>query len=639
METDVQLNTLGTAALEYAAKGWAVFPIAPRGKTPITTHGFKDATTDRDVIVDWWEKYPDANIGFATGNGLYVLDVDGEKGQDSLTCLETEHSPLPFTRECRTGTGRHFYFECDEELGNSASKLGENLDTRGDGGYVILPPSVHPNGAVYTWAADCEEAPLPEWLKPPKPKLYSPEDDEWTLRKTSEGRGSYINADEPHPYVAKVVQNQCDALRRQAEGGRNHELNCIAFTCGRIAAAGLASPAWMEQEVFAAANASGLQFSEIQKTWRSGFESGRLAQPFKVDEREDTWREVFEKRDKKRKPDASALKITPLSQVRREHVDFLWGYRLVQDAVNILVGDGGLGKSAVALHIARSITNGEPLPDSQGQMETGDVMFITYEDPPSLVKMRAKVLGIDLDHLYVIEGQEDENGNMIPFNQDDVIHLDAAITESYPNTKLLVVDPWTRYLDDEDFKDYIIRRALAPLEMLAQKHHLTVIVVAHVNKKTEGSAVMKISGSAGFKNTARSVLMVGKVTDTQTAVAHIKHNWSSPAPSVLYTWDPDKSWSDGENPLTWGETTHRDPDDLFAAKPPSKLDQCVSWLSRELMENREVDAQTIEETAIEVEKYTTKVLEMSKKKLGVIEETDQFVNGGKPIWRLPNAGE
>ena len=640
------LSPLGQAALKYAHNGWAVFPCKPEGKQPITTKGFYEATTDTDQIVKWWTRNPDANIGFATGHGVYVLDVDGDSGQELLTCLELEHGALPTTREAVTGKGRHLYFSCEEKLSNSASGyLGASLDTRGDGGYVILPPSIHENGRAYEWINDCEPAPIPEWLKPPPKKVYTPPaplaDDEFMLRKTRPTGVNYSQGDNEHPYVVKTLDTEWHLLRRAVTGTRNSELNRLAFLCGRIANSGYGNETHMEQGTKSAALACGLEPKEVEKSWRSGFDAGFLSTPFHIDEKPSTSLEIYsnQKRlQKKTKPNAKALVMTPLSKVKKEHVQFLWGNRLVQDAVNILVGDGGLGKSAVALHIARSITDGVRLPDDHDQVVRGDVMLVTYEDPPFLVEMRAKVLGIDLDRMIVIEGQKDEDGSLIPFSQDDVHHLDATISESYPDAKMLIIDPWTRYLDEEDFADFVIRRALAPLEKLALKHHMVILVVAHINKRTEGSAIVRIAGSAGFKNAARSVLMIGKIGDRQTAVAHIKHNWSPPAPAVMYSWDKDKAWADGENPLEWSQEVLRiDPDDLFAKKPSSKTDECVAWLHRTLIDAGWVEKDEITMAAVDLEKFAPKILDAAFKKLGIVEEMDQFSHGGKTIWRLPDA--
>jgi hypothetical protein len=162
-------NRLHTGALQLAERGLAVFPCQPRGKEPACDTGLHAATTDPERINRWWRAFPDLNIGVATGaaSRVFVLDVDGEDGEASLRNLEAEHGALPSTVEVITGKGRHCYFQSDKhKIGNSAGHLGAGLDIRGDGGYVIAPPSVHPSGRSYAWSVDAASdfAAAPDWL-------------------------------------------------------------------------------------------------------------------------------------------------------------------------------------------------------------------------------------------------------------------------------------------------------------------------------------------------------------------------------------------------------------------------------------------------------------------------------------------
>src|SRR5690606_27300129 len=160
------------AALEYARRGWRVFPCRPGDKRPMK--GFRwrnEATTDEETIKRWWNRWPDANIGLATGGGrdgggVVVLDVDGEAGERSLQELEEAYGPLPRTLEARTGGGgRHIFFKApDWYVPISANKIGRKLDIRGDGGYVVAPPSIHKSGKRYEWITTSEPAELPDWL-------------------------------------------------------------------------------------------------------------------------------------------------------------------------------------------------------------------------------------------------------------------------------------------------------------------------------------------------------------------------------------------------------------------------------------------------------------------------------------------
>lgn len=154
-------GSLGAAAQFYATLGWHVFPLVPRDKVPLIGkrdggNGLHDATTDADQITAWWTATPDANVGLATGRGLVVVDVDGENGEIALA----HYGNLPETPESRTGKGRHLLF-AGSDIRNSAGKLGPQLDVRGDGGYIVAPPSIHPNGHAYTWVSGKHPGRLP----------------------------------------------------------------------------------------------------------------------------------------------------------------------------------------------------------------------------------------------------------------------------------------------------------------------------------------------------------------------------------------------------------------------------------------------------------------------------------------------
>jgi hypothetical protein len=155
------------AALAYARRGIPVFPCEPGGKAPLTYSGFWDATTDPRRIEAWWSRWPGANVGVPTGerSGLLVLDVDPrDGGPQSLAELEGAGGPLPETAKARTGGGgMHVFFGYPggEEVRSSAGRLGTGLDVRGEGGYVVVPPSR--TRSAYRWL---ERVPLadPAWL-------------------------------------------------------------------------------------------------------------------------------------------------------------------------------------------------------------------------------------------------------------------------------------------------------------------------------------------------------------------------------------------------------------------------------------------------------------------------------------------
>ena len=159
--------TLKKWALYYANRGLAVFPLRPRDKRPATENGCKAATTNEQQIADWWDRYPDCNIGIATGSlsgGLVVIDLDideekGINGYDSLKAWQRENGELPETWQSITGRGGYHLFYRDGAANKNRVGLYEGVDIRGEGGYIVAPPSIHPNGRRYEWEQgpdDCE---------------------------------------------------------------------------------------------------------------------------------------------------------------------------------------------------------------------------------------------------------------------------------------------------------------------------------------------------------------------------------------------------------------------------------------------------------------------------------------------------
>ena len=155
-------------ALEYARIGMAVFPVNSL-KKPYIPNGFLKATTDEAQIETWWHKWPEANIGIATGklsNGICVidLDLDEEKGKNGIKTLrewEALHGTFPPSWLAITGRGGwHYYFRADEEVKCRINML-PGIDIRGDGGYVVAPPSIHSNGNQYRWSKNLSPYEIP----------------------------------------------------------------------------------------------------------------------------------------------------------------------------------------------------------------------------------------------------------------------------------------------------------------------------------------------------------------------------------------------------------------------------------------------------------------------------------------------
>jgi hypothetical protein len=159
-------------ALAFARRGLQVFPCKPRAKEPAIDGGCRAATTEPGTIERWWREEPNYNIALATGaaSGVFVVDLDGADAENELKNLEAQHSALPASVEAITPRpGRHIFFLYPAggvQVRNSTKKIAPDIDVRGDGGYVVAPPSIHPSGRAYCWSVDSARtfAAAPDWL-------------------------------------------------------------------------------------------------------------------------------------------------------------------------------------------------------------------------------------------------------------------------------------------------------------------------------------------------------------------------------------------------------------------------------------------------------------------------------------------
>jgi bifunctional DNA primase/polymerase-like protein len=275
------VSRLRAAALHYAANGWPVLPLhtptrdgrcscdrhdCPKpGKHPRNRHGLRDATLEAAQVRTWWTRWPHANIGIATGR-LLILDIDGDTGHAALAALERAHAPLPSTLAASTGRGAHLYFDAGERrIANSAGRLGEGLDVRGRGGYVVVPPSLHAHGHRYRWVNRAVPAPLPEWLAELLASAPAP-------RRTP--LPDAIAGDRRRRYFAAALRAELGDVAAAAPGTRNDTLNRAAFRLAQLAAAGHGTLDELTGPLLDAALAAGLTEAEALTTIASGLRAG-----------------------------------------------------------------------------------------------------------------------------------------------------------------------------------------------------------------------------------------------------------------------------------------------------------------------------------------------------------------------------
>jgi hypothetical protein len=269
------MNSILEAALGYSARGWNVFPCVYPTKRPVYLGSWKLATTNPATIRRIFGGSTEYNIAIRTGlaSRVWVLDVDDRHGGfDSLADLERRYGPLPATRRCRTANGVHLYWRTEIPIEGSPGRVGSGLDAQGESRYVIAPPSVHPDGPIYTWENHEPPAIAPDWLikltrKPPPPPVALP-------RRTQHAR--------PGAYGAAALERECEILAAAPPGARNHALNKASFALHQLVAGGeLDSPNALHG-LLAAAERNGLMADDgprqVMATIQSGARAG-LAHP------------------------------------------------------------------------------------------------------------------------------------------------------------------------------------------------------------------------------------------------------------------------------------------------------------------------------------------------------------------------
>lgn len=233
-------GTVLAAALDYAAKGWPVFPCRADNKRPHLEHGFKDASIDPDTIRAWWRRWPDAMVAAPTGPtiGAWVLDVDDPATFE--TAAAGMGLSIPETRRCATGKGYHAHFAWD---GGSPVRNAQQsakgwpfpslpgAEVRGDGGYVILPPSRHPSGRHYAWSGNTEPSTPPAELLAIVRKVEKPAPQPAQRTETSSGR-QMPSSD--HPYAVAALRAECAAIRAAPAGAQESTLNAAALKIGSL---------------------------------------------------------------------------------------------------------------------------------------------------------------------------------------------------------------------------------------------------------------------------------------------------------------------------------------------------------------------------------------------------------------------
>ena len=504
-------------ALFYAQeKGWAVFPLVARTKDPATEHGFYDATKDPKIIRSWWRKNPQYNIGMATGNasGVVVLDFDedkdkGKHGTETLKEWErTNGEAIPDTVNSITGRGgTHYLYGLPAgEHQVCRIDLYPGVDVRGDGGYICLPPSVHPNGRRY------------EWEYGPDESAITPLND--TVRKFLKG-GETTN---------KTFFSVPDQI---GEGSRNGTLY--------KAACSLQAKGWSDKAILEAVRQQNsdacdppLPDKEVETIVKSALkhEKGQMQAVCNNGKAE----------VKEPHKLAKATSGDELERMNFPEQEFLVDEILPESSFGLLVAPPKSFKSFLCLDLCASIADGR---DFLG-FKTRKAETLYYDLESSLRRPYSRLKKI-------MQGAPFPKGlHIVPVSEKPGTLSDGFLEDMQgqlglcPGIKLIVVDVFQRIRGKRDKSlnsyenDY---KELERLQTFAAAHKVSIILVHHTRKGKSEDAFETISGSNGLFGSADFCWIISKERKSKKATLSVNGREIKPDDFAIEFQDGSCTWS------------------------------------------------------------------------------------------------
>jgi hypothetical protein len=427
-----------------------VFP-CKRDKTPLVKGGFKAAVRGFDAARALFD-IPDARlIGVPTGavSGLVVVDVDKRGDKDGFLWYEKNESRIPKTRTHKTTRGIHLLFQMPDgiDVRNSASEIAEGVDVRGNGGYVIFPPS-----PGYEVLRDVPVAELPAWLlaeclqKKREQKAELPPEQP---RRTDTVGGSV--------YGLKALEKECEAVRRASFGTQERTLNNAAFNLAQLIGGGELDRGHVVRELRKAAasmpDESGREpwtWDAIDKKIAHGIADGGLHPRMAPElhrkqtanghthsfgasgEASDAEDEVHERQDKQ-----TDLPLQWYDEIEEslDTNDFVEGI-LMDGSAAVLYGESNSGKTFLACDMALHVAAGKPWMGRE--VETGSVIYCALEGSRGLSNR-------------VAAWRREHNLHGLPFG---VIQLSINLLDPLADTPRLIS---TALSVKEDLPDYPLR--------------------------------------------------------------------------------------------------------------------------------------------------------------------------------------
>lgn len=574
-------------ALQYA-KEYPVFPVhTPTeggcscrkpdcqhvGKHPRPGNGFHDATSDTSQIQRWWGMWPDANIGMPTGEttGVIVLDQDGEQGAISLKGKE-----LPPTPTARTGKGTHRLYRHPGGYVKSVTGLLDGVDLKADGGYVILPPSLHQSGKRY------------EWIVPLDYGLADPP--EWLLELISEPavQGNGHNVIEPT--IAQGWRN--NTLTRLAGAMREVGMTESEMQAGLdVVNAERCEPPLPQSEVATIAR-SVARYEPKDSALRFVKFSGNGRTPPEPDQQ-------------------GPMGYCTMADLRNFFGSIQWAWRwwVPVGHITMLAGNTGIGKSWLAAAYIGALTGCKPWPDGTLAENRRKVLLLETESFRGPWAERLEVLGIP-DELVITPG---EDPTFIPdLLRDEELIL--QVVQEQDCGAILVDSLSGGHALDENSPE--MKRLLGTLAHWGALMNVPVVTVHHARKRASHEAskmtLDRVRGSSTITQFCRTVVGLWQPDENYGKPVRadmIKTNFK-PQPSFGFTLSDDG--------IDFGEPPEE-------PKEVTAVDRAVEFLRIELRGTAQAYNDLLEKA--EPQGISKNSLYRARRRLGVV-----TVDG---LWQFP----
>ena len=342
--------------------------------------------------------------------------------------------------------------------------------------------------------------------------------------------------------------------------------------------------------------------------------------------------------------------VRRLSEVQPEDVRWLWPGRIAAGKLTLIAGHPGLGKSFLTVDLAARVTTGAAWPDGQGRAPRGSVVMLNCEDDAAdTIRPRLDAAGGDPSRVVVLDGVREPDRPERGFDLAADLAAVADLLDATPDCRLVTIDPVSAYLGAADsHKNAEVRGLLAPLQALAARRGVAVVLVSHLNKAGGGGAMSRVSGSGAFVAAVRAAWAVSADPDAEDdpdararrLLLPLKNNLAPDAGGLAFAVAGDPAavaWESG--------TVTRDASAVLGAefhprRPDGGSDDagdCAGWLSELLadaggwMKTKEVNADGA------AAGYTPKQLRTAREKVCQRPRTIGF--RGPSWWGLKNAGD